>query len=369
MLELQSDKMITLFANLLQIVLGYKKDFHRNPSEQEWYQLFLIAKKQALLGVTYVAIERLPKDQRPPRQLIFQWFVEAEHIKRGNEELNIKAVNISQTFFKDGFRNIILKGQSVAQYYKINNLDLYRTPGDVDIWLDGSRRDIIKYVRGKTTDCNIVYHHVDFPKMDGVEVEVHFTPSWMNSYFTNRKLQNFFYQHRDALFSQCNDNTEVIPGPSLAFDRVYILVHIYRHLFHEGVGLRQLMDYYFVLKQGFTEEEREATMRTLQELKMTRFASAVMWVLHERFGLESQYLLVLPNEKEGRFLLGEIMRSGNFGQYDPQIRRKRNESGLSHGIRKVRRNFRFVFSYPSEVICSPLFKVWHYLWRKIHSFN
>lgn len=352
------------FAELIQISLGNRVEFSLTPSADEWRELFVLSKKQALLGVTYVAIERLPKDQRPPRQLIFQWIVEAEHIKRCNEELNIKAVNISQTFLKDGFRNIILKGQSVAQYYKIKNLDLYRTPGDVDIWLDGSREDIIKYVRGKTTDSNIVYHHMDFPKVDGVEVEVHFTPSWMNSYFTNRKLQNFFHQHRDVLFSQCNVDTKVIPSPSLSFNRVYILVHIYRHLFHEGVGLRQLMDYYFVLSQGFTDYEKKETLGILDSLGMRRFVGAVMYIMKVLFGMEDCYLLTTPNEKDGKFLLQEVMRAGNFGLYDKNIRRKRNESELSFGLRKVKRNFRFVFSYPSEVLWSPVFKLWHYIWRK-----
>ena len=356
--------MQNLFIDLLQISLGNKVEFSRVPSADEWRELFLLSRKQALLGVTYNAIEYIPKVQRPPRQLILQWIIEAEHIKQINEELNTKAKNISQKFLKDGFRNVILKGQSVAQYYKINNLNLYRTPGDVDIWLDGKRRDIIRYVRVRMPNCKVVYHHVDFPKMDGVEVEVHFTPSWMNSYFTNRKLQHFFRENSDKLFLSCKSYNCEIPKPTLDFDRVYILVHIYRHLFHEGVGLRQMMDYYFVLKQGFTEEERDATMHTLQTLKITRFTSAVMWVLQEIFGLESQHLLISPNEKEGRFLFDEIMRSGNFGHYDSQIRRNRNESDLSYGLRKVKRNFRFIFSYPSEVIWSPIFKLWHFFWRR-----
>lgn len=353
-----------LFVELIQIALGYKNEFSRIPTVGEWQELFWLSKKQALLGIAYTVIERIPKEQRPPRQLILQWIVAAEHIKQCNKELNIKAVSISQSFLKDGFRNIILKGQSIAQYYKVNNLDLYRTPGDIDIWFDGERRDIIKYVRGRMPNCNIFYHHVDYPAIEGAEVEVHFTPSWMNNYFTNRKLQRYFQQSGRELFLRCKEGNLEIPKPNLVFDRVYILVHIYRHLFHEGVGLRQMMDYYFVLRQGFTIEECNETMRTLQTLKMTRFVEAVMWVMQEIFGLESKYLLTLPNEKEGRFLFNEIMRSGNFGQYDRDLLRKRNESDVSYAIRKIKRNFRFIRSYPSEVLWSPLFKVWHYLWRK-----
>lgn len=355
---------LCLFIELLQITLGHKLEFSRVPSTDEWRKLFMLSRKQALLGVTYTAIERIPKEQRPSRQLLIQWFVAAEDIKTTNAELNQKVLNVSRKFYDDGFRNIILKGQSVARYYKSNNLDLYRAPGDIDIWLEGSREEIISYVRIYKPNCKIVYHHIDFPKMYGIDVEVHFTPSWMNSYFTNKTLQNLFEEHKDNLFTKCSDNNIEIPSPTINFDRIYILVHIYRHLFHEGVGLRQLMDYYFVLIQGFTEKEREHTMKILHSLKMSRFASAVMWIMQEVFGMDRKYLITTPNKSDGYFLLEEIMRAGNLGQHNPQILRKKAESDLSHGIRKVKRNLRFIMSYPSEVIWSPMFKIWHYFWRK-----
>ena len=48
------------------------------------------------------------------------------------------------------------------------------------------------YVRRHVPDRKPVYHHVDFPVIDELPIEVHFTPSWMNSPFTNRRLQDFF---------------------------------------------------------------------------------------------------------------------------------------------------------------------------------
>lgn len=349
-----------LFFELLQIALGNKKKFTHIPTEKEWRALFVSAKRQTLLGISYVAIEKLPEHQRPPRQILLQWYVNAEHIKKQNEELSHKAVTIAQKFHRDGFSSVILKGQGVAKYYKIDDLEKYRTPGDIDIWLDGKRNEIISYVRKYIPKCTIVYHHVDFPKIDGVDVEVHFTPSWMNSYFTNGVLQRYFNQNRDVLFAQCDRSFNEIPTPTLTFNRVYILVHIYRHLFHEGIGLRQLIDYYYVLRQGFTEEERSTTMSTINSLGMKRFTAAVMWVLQEVFGMGNEYLLITPNEMEGQFLLSEIMYSGNFGQYDKSLTRKHNESDLFYALRKLRRNLRFIRSYPSEVLWSPLFKIWHF---------
>lgn len=356
--------MESLFFELLQISLGHRTEFSHTPTEDEWRELYLLSKKQALLGIAFAGIERLSENQRPPKPILLQWIVTTEQIKYINAKLNIAAVTISKKFINDGFRNVILKGQGIAQYYKIDSLDKFRAPGDVDIWLDGSRNHIIAYVRNIMPNSKVVYHHADFPKFDDVEVEVHFTPSWMNCYFTNRKLQHYFHESKTELFQQNSNSSNNIPVPTLAFNRVYILVHIYRHLFHEGIGLRQLMDYYYVLRQGFTVEEREETMHVLCTLKLKRFADAVMWVLQEVFGMEDDYMLTKPNEREGRFLLYEVMQSGNFGQYDKQMLRKSKESDFSYGFRKIRRNLRFVWSYPTEVLWSPLFKIWHFFWRK-----
>ena len=357
------NRQFTLFVELLQISLGVKHEFVEAPSEEEWRELYRMGKKQTLLGVAYIGIERLPASQRPPRKLLFQWYGVAEQIKRNNDELNHKALVISQQFRKDGFRNIILKGASVTPYYKVAQLEQYRTPGDVDIWLDASRESILAYVRRHVQNSKVSYHHVDFCKVEGIDVEVHFMPSWMNSYFTNKKLQKYFELHKEALFGEYDYRPDDIPGPSLSFNRVYILVHIYRHLFQEGIGLRQLMDYYFVLRQGFTEEERKETMRVFRMLKMDRFVGAVMWVLQTVFGMEEKYLLASADEKEGRFLLNEVLMAGNFGQYDEHLQDKLQSSVLSFKIHRALRVFRFLGSYPSEVLWSPLFKVWHLIWR------
>lgn len=348
-----------LFFELIQIALNHKTEFSHPPTEEEWGELLALAKKQTLVGITFIGIERLPKEQRPPKKILLQWYSATERIKASNADMNKKALWVANRFLKDGFRSKILKGQGIAQLYPKGE---YRTPGDIDIWLDGDRNTIMKYVGRHTSKCKPVYHHIDFPVINGLDIEIHFTPSWMNSPFTNRKLQRFFNEERKTWNAKIEEYTK-LPVPCIAFNRVFILVHIYRHLFHEGIGLRQLLDYYYVLCQGFTDREREYTIHTLHSLGMQRFTSAVMWVLQTVFGLDNCYLLTKPNEREGRFLLNEIMLAGNFGHYDERMRHKKEDTDLSWGIRKVKRNFRFVRSYPSEVLWSPIFKIWHWFWR------
>ena len=345
-----------------------------------------------------------------------------------NTQQNYLTQNSQKTASSDSQLAALPNAYVTDGKFSISN---YRTPGDIDIWLHGERSAILEYVRQHVPDCKPVYHHVDFPVVSGVSIEVHFTPTWMNSPIRNRRLQRFFksmvnsqqstdgphpnplqgerglglpdegfdltqksqkrsslaegksnariaslacghpdgtVDRRQLTVDTCLDSKQAtLPTPNNAFNRIYILVHIYRHLFAEGIGLKQLLDYYFVLQQGFTEVEREETLRTLRSLGMMRFTRAVMWVLQEVYGLPDRYLLTSPDEEEGRFLLSEIMLAGNFGQHDERLQRAEGEGTFRWGLRKVMRNFRFVRSYPSEVLWSPLFKVWHLFWRMGHA--
>lgn len=350
-----------IFFELIQIAIGKREQLSHNPTEEEWQELYSLAKKQAMVGITFLGVERLSNEQRPPKKILLQWYTATEQIKARSAEMDKKALMVANRFLKDGFCSVILKGQGIAQLYPKGE---YRTSGDIDIWINAQRKDITRYLRIYVPNCEILYHHADFPTIKGLNIEVHIIPSWMNSPFTNRRLQRFFRKRAKVLFAETDSPYTELPVPSLAFNRIYILIHIYRHLFHEGIGLRQLLDYYFVLSKGATEEERKETMSTLRTLKMERFTSAVMWVLQTVFLLEDKFLLTEPKEREGRFLLNEIMLAGNFGHYDERIRRIKNESSLQVFTRRVSRNFRFIRSYPSEVIWSPFFKIWHWFWRK-----
>lgn len=353
-----------IFLNLLRKAIGSQHTLPAKIDAEQWKELFDIAKKQTLIGILYCALDGLEDTQRPPKNILMQWIVLCERIKSENKKLNEAVVRISDKFREEGWENVVLKGQGVALLYPN---PLYRMPGDIDIWLDGKKADIIKYVRSYFPDCKPVYHHVDFPMFRDIPIEIHFTPTWMNNYFMNRKLQKYFgtlateeFKHQGM---SANGRERGIFS-SLDFNRVYILIHIYRHLFSEGIGLRQLLDYYYVLKQGFTDIEKQKTLQTLKELGMMRFAGATMYVLQTAFGLEDKFLLVQPLRQEGEFLLDEIMLAGNFGHYDERIKYEKYNNPINRLFYKTLRNLRFVSMYPSEVIWSPLFKAWHFFWRK-----
>ena len=372
-----------IFFDFLRFCIGSAKEIPGSLKEVDWKELYAIAKKQALLGVLFYGIQRLPKELAPEQKLLMQWMVMAEQIRKQNIRLFLDSVKVCQNFENEGFANCILKGQGNALLYP----DPYmRTPGDIDIYLSGGRKKIMKYVDRVCPNQVMRYHHVDFPVMK-TAIEVHFTPSYMFYPIHNRRMQKWF---EEVMGEQCNHRVSLPDGygeiyvPQVSFNVIYILSHLYRHIFTEGIGLRQLLDYYFVLVKWHTDltnltdsnkslpqmtlinTDLDALRHELKYLGLWKFAQAVMFVMKEVFGLLEDRMIAPTDEKEGRFLLDEIMRGGNFGQYDDRMGSKVGESKIHRYFRMNLRNLRFVKHYPKEALSEPLFRTWFAIWKKIH---
>ena len=372
-----------IFFDFLRFCIGSAKEIPGSLKEVDWKELYAIAQKQALLGVLFYGIQRLPKELAPEQKLLMQWMVMAEMIRKQNIKLFQDSVKVCQNFENEGFANCILKGQGNALLYP----DPYmRTPGDIDIYLSGGRRKIMKYVDQVCPNQVMRYHHVDFPVMK-TAIEVHFTPSYMFYPIHNRRMQKWF---EEVMSEQCNHRVSLPDGygeihvPQVSFNVIYILSHLYRHIFTEGIGLRQLLDYYFVLVKwhtnltNLTDSNKSLPQMTqintdldtlrheLKYLGLWKFAQAVMFVMKEVFGLSEDRMIAPMDEREGRFLLDEIMRGGNFGQYDDRMGDKVDESKIHRYFRMNLRNLRFVKHYPTEALSEPLFRTWFAVWKKIH---
>lgn len=235
-----------IFFDFLRFCIGSAKEIPGSLKEVDWKELYAIAQKQALLGVLFHGIQRLPKELAPEQKLLMQWMVMAEMIRKQNIRLFQDSVKVCKNFENKGFANCILKGQGNALLYP----DPYmRTSGDIDIYLEGGRKRVMEYVNKVCPNQVMRYHHVDFPVMK-TAIEMHFTPSYMFFPIHNSRMQKWFKEVMDL---QCSNVVTLPDGygeitvPTMNFNVIYILSHLYRHVFTEGIGLRQLIDYYFVL--------------------------------------------------------------------------------------------------------------------------
>ena len=335
-----------IFLELLQAAVGKRRCLSKVLTEEEWIQVYDLFKKHALLGIGYVAIQKLPKEQCPPKAMILQWVAIAQQIRQRNLELNEECNEVVTILKHDGIESVVINGQSNLENYPEELRD-FRSSGDIDLWTkltndsgipiavqqgDAVEYEYYKGVRGIIEYARLqrrlledkslfkpLYYHVEYHTDNGTEVEMHYRPSFLCSPIRNMRMQRWFKEQFDVcLKNNCQLGFPVLT-PSV--NVVYQLVHLYRHVFEGGVGLRQLMDYYFALRvwhndvmeckdlqsQGMWSEglgtpvmSPSEVMAVLRSFGMGKFAGAVMYVLQEAFENEECLLeLEMRNEKLG----------------------------------------------------------------------
>lgn len=350
------------FFYLLQLGIGKHPQEIISLDERDWGELFDMAIKQSLIGVILEGAQRLSEseaNQKPPLPLLYEWIGHVERIRLHNRQMDQKSAMLTRIFNDWGYKSCVLKGQGATRLYPQPEL---RQSGDIDIWVEGGRDEIVKRLKSNCIGLSFVDYvncHAGF--FTDAEVEVHFRPTWFYNPFVNRKVQKWIEQNKAVQMSNY-DHEVGFSYPTIGFNLVFSLIHVYRHIFQEGIGLRQLTDYYFILTHS-TAEERSEAMATLKSFGIGKFVAAVMHIEQKVLDIEESYMLCTPNEKDGSFLLDEIMRGANFGHFDDRNNFASSDNRWKHGYNNIRRNFRFLKSYPSEVIWMPIWKVWHYFWR------
>ena len=426
------------YFRFLQFSLGLSdgKNFLSGEAlaDLDWDSFYRFAKKQALLGVVFDGVQKLPKEAAPCQDLLMTWFGQCQRIKRRNVVMNEASAKIYERIKSEGFRCCILKGQGNALLYPNPHT---RTPGDVDVWVNASREEIRQLAAVLAGDNGTIgkesLNHIEM-SVDGIAVEPHSTPAILNNPLYDRRLQRWLERNADL---QCSNVVELPDGmgnvavPTAAFNVVYQLFHLYHHYLFEGIGLRQFVDYYFVvcdfwkvketfskitpslftIKEGSTAipkplspqgtgdvtapsrrseplcskedgsskpssdclcgvnrfacdvaDDLEALQREMKRLGLWKFAGAVMYVLHEVLGLAEDRMIAPMDEKRGKMLLEEILAGGNFGKHDK--RWSWGNGAVGHNVQRLVRDLRLARYYPAEALSEPVFRTWHFLWRK-----
>lgn len=359
--------MTKLFLSLLKVSVQSSDNLVYPPSAEEWKRLYELAAQHALLGVCFNGVQRLSRVQPEavanlPVKLKMQWLAMTATIQKRNELMNARCKELQQQINEAGLSACVLKGQGVARYYITQNCRIslanLRQSGDIDMWIKGGYDVVCDYVQRTHPSSDVSYHRFHYDVFSDTEVELHHRPSIMNNPFHNRKLQRWVENFTPNQFVKVENAGYYVP--TSAFNKVFLLCHIYRHFVSEGIGLRQLMDYYFVLLNSNTDENAKV-MHTLCQIGMQRFTAAVMWMMQHLFGLEDNKMLCPPNPKEGNYVLHEILQAGNFGMFD---RRYAYSGRYAIQWQNIHHSMHLVAHYSSEVLWMPIWLIWHFFWKK-----
>lgn len=353
-----SSRMIDLFFELLRISVAPGKEgisipLSCIPTQKEWNDLYAFAHKQSILGVVFSGVERLPKEQLPEKRLLIEWFAKTGYLATQNKLLDRRTREVTELFAKAGMSSCVLKGQGVARLYPNPRR---RSCGDIDLWVDAPRREVLRFVREHCKVGDVLMYHVDAKVFDDAAVEVHYVPAVSFNPWRYWRYKRYFSVEAKVQM-QLMDGSLGFAHPSIAFHGVYSMIHVFNHALSNEVKLKQIVDYYYILLR-MTEQDRKSVLYTLTEMGLKRFSGAMMWVMGECMGMEFERMLCKPDMKAGRQLLADILTG------DDVASATRNMKRLRAFCMKMRKLAKYIPLYPSEVLWAPIWKLWHLCWMK-----
>ena len=339
------------YIDFIRYAVHREKEFPIVCEQIEWADFLQFCNRQGVIGLVFSGLER--SGMRIPQQVLFEWISYAESIKQQNLVVDKRVCQITKFFSDHGYRSVVLKGQVNGLMYPVPE---QRSPGDIDIWVEGEREDIIKEVLKVCPDAHYSFHHIKMPVFKDVSVEVHYRPIYMANWFTDMNLHSYISSVEGKQFS----NKVSFDGGEICcltddFNVVYQILHMYHHFFETRNNFKQFVDYYYLLKRYNAKNNdifNKEVAENLRKFGVLKYAKGIMWVMKETLGLEDKYLIVEPSEKEGRLILKE---SGYFGMWSTNKMRSVIEQFVA--------NFRIVTHYPKEVLIGPLFLIWHQWWK------
>ena len=369
---MQMTKEHEMFLDLLRYVLG-NSDKCGEMDAGQWKDMYAIAQQHKLAAAMLGKLKALPCG--PDEDTVLDWTADALLTIRESRQVTKNVAGVVRQFEKMGYECCLLKGQGNALMYPNPE---ERTPGDIDIWLrsKGSRgeyderaveedtRRIIALVRKAKPGAKACYHHIDCSEYKGTEVEIHYRPQFVEDLQRNTLLQKFFFDMADSQFANkvaLGDARIAVPTP--LFNIVMQLSHMQHHLLVEGIGLRHVMDYYYLLTTQAIPHSADYD-RLLGRLGLNHTAGALMWILTEKLGMDYRKCIVEPDMRRGRFMLQEIMLGGNFGSYDSRFSFGHDAKG--HNLGRLWRDVRMMGLWPREASAEPVYRLWHAWWRRKH---
>ncbi len=276
--------------------------FDRNT---DWNEIFTLSMQQAVVGLVWDGILKLPSDLQPPKAFKLKWYSYVVQIEQSNEEINASVVEVISAYQQKGLHPILLKGAGLAALYPN---PLHRTAGDMDIYvgMEGYQKanqvaQSIGYEMGRESTF---HSHLDRGQM---VVENH---RKMVSIFST-SLQKEFLKRLASWYPNGASTVQIngveIPVPPSHFNTLYVFLHMYKHFVQMGVGLRQLCDWAILLDKYPMSEIPLGNC-----LKGWRYLGLF---LVEYLGLDANKLPYYDTKhrKEMELAKDMIMKDGNFG--------------------------------------------------------
>jgi hypothetical protein len=316
-----------MIFELIQVAFGYRLQLSRQLSLEEWREVYEQADKQAVVGIVFDGVQKLPKEQWPPQAVLFEWIGQTEQIKQQNRKVNAVQKELALLFNANGIRYAVVKGQIVGSYYSDPKL---RQAGDIDYYVEEQdferAKQLIESTWGVTFEETEGHHHIEF-EFKGIPFEQHHT--LIKLY--NKEKNNYWERLMKGAFESMEMEGVKVSVLPPTLHSLYIFLHLYHHLLELGVGLRQFCDWAAILHTYNRSIDHDAIRKHLEVLGIARAYRACGCLLIDYLGLpedEFTYEVNSSDKQSAECILDVVMYRGNMGHYNL----KGGHQGLWHNL-------------------------------------
>ena len=327
----------------------------------EWHKFYEEYEKQAISGIILHGHNKLPVEQRPPKELLLQWIGEGEIIRQHNHIMDDAVVLLCKKLDSLKCRYFIVKGQTLGLLYTYQST---RQCGDIDFIVHPSdwnkAFNFFKNTLGRGRIKSHSEKHIEW-KDNGVLYEMHrklneFSSTKHQKYW-NEEFMSEAWDH--PYFIKINGYS--IPTLAPLYNVLYVFVHLYYHLINEGVGLRQFVDWYYLLyKYELNGDYKEILRRHLNGIGLYNAFVGCGAVLTDYLSLDEDrfpFSICEQDHRDSRKMVNNILHKGNFGHSVKYV----HPHGVVHGIQQfwlvLKQCVKFGYLAPSES--------WGYLLAKL----
>lgn len=281
------------------------------PAQIDWDKVDAIADAQGVRAFAYDGAVKL--GAVVPAELLEKWHNKMLRGAVRNEQLLIAQDKIADWFAQAGIPAVILKGGSVSRYYPKPEL---RVLGDIDILVnkaDMEKAGSILEAHGYVSHGSDHDFHLSFLRR-GVCVELHYNvtafPDSEGGRISELEATHFLDKPCQGVVAE-----HVFPVLAEEHQAMSLLLHMVRHMFSTGIGLRQVSDWAMYIAVTDGDYFVNVTIPLLERCGLLRYAKVATRSCVKYLGLPDKGLSWCEDvmDVECAAFMEETFRAGNMG--------------------------------------------------------
>lgn len=358
-----------LFVELLKVSLGTQDCLSKAPSVEEWIQILKKAEEQAVVGMMLSGLELLPEEQWPPVPIKLQWIGEVQ-MNESQYRLHKSVIAKTRDCLEQGGVSVaFMKGLVCASRYQHPER---RMCGDIDFVVDDTcfpkTLDLLESIGN--VDRELKHEHHGMVYVDNVILEPHYKVHNFQNPVVDAAQKELFHEVFPHKLEQLYLDGEEIPVFPPAFECLVLLGHMVNHVYAEGLGLRQVIDFMFFLQKEHKSVLSEECQMYINKMQMERAFRIFVRICEEYLGMSSTLFNIEYTEKEKKFankFFENILMVGNFGRVERRLSQNAIVKPIQSYLWVIKRCIQLGWLCPAESHWWPVAKFRRFLWKRLLS--